>query len=100
MADDQAMLRVEVAYAEPGEVWSRKLRLPAGATVRQAVDASGLSQERPDVSAGDEDLGVFGQRSKPTRLLRDGDRVEIYRPLELDPMEARRRRAGKGNNPG
>ncbi len=93
MAERAMPLQVEVVYVEPGKVWSRRLRLPPGVTVRQAVDASGLSLERPDVDAGDDNLGVFGHRVKPSRRLHDGDRVEIYRALALDPMEARRRRA-------
>jgi hypothetical protein len=69
------------------------VEMAAGATVRDAVDASGLV-----VAAGlDEplDLGVFGRRCAPDTPLRDGDRVEVYRPLSFDPMESRRRRAAK-----
>ncbi|HET7664372.1 MAG TPA: RnfH family protein [Rhodanobacteraceae bacterium] len=93
MAEPADRIRVEVVYAEPGQVWSRTLSLPAGATARQAVDASNLVSERPDVRAADDALGVFGRRVKPGQTLRDGDRVEVYRPLALDPMEARRQRA-------
>lgn len=93
MVERRADIQIEVVHAEPGRVWSRGLRLPDGATVRQAVDASGFAAERPDVSVADDMLGVFGRRVKPEQALRDGDRVEILRPLALDPMEARRRRA-------
>lgn len=97
MAESAECIHVEVVYAEPGQVWSRTLRLSAGATARQAVDASGLVAERPDVRVTDDVLGVFGRRIKPQQALRDGDRVEVYRPLALDPMEARRQRARSGD---
>jgi len=64
------------------------VRLPAGATVRDAVAASGLAV---DWSA----VGIFGRRVAAEAPVSDGDRVEIYRPLVNDPKEARRRRAGK-----
>ena len=92
---DATTIQVQVVYAEPGRVFTRTLRLPAGTTLDQAVVASGLSRERPDVIVAPDCLGVFGQRAEPGRLLRDGDRVEVYRPLQVDPMQARRRRAGK-----
>lgn len=93
MVEDELLLHVEVVYAEPDGVWSRRLRLPQGTTVAAAVDASGFADARPDVQPGDDNLGVFGRRVKAQRILRDGDRVEIYRPLSRDPMEARRQRA-------
>jgi len=96
MAEAGARIHVEVVYAERDRVWSRALMLPDGATVATAVADSGLAAERPDVRLGDDCLGVFGRRVKPDRVLRDGDRVEVYRPLLLDPMEARRRRADAG----
>lgn len=93
MGDPHSRIRVDVVYAEPGRVWSRALTLAEGATVADAVSRSGLATERPDVRVADDCLGVFGRRVKPAHVLRDGDRVEVYRPLTLDPMEARRRRA-------
>lgn len=93
MAERDGRIRVEVVYAERSGVWSRPLVLTDGATVATAVADSDFAAERPDVRVGDDCLGVFGRRVKPDHVLRDGDRVEIYRPLLLDPMEARRRRA-------
>lgn len=93
MAESPTRIHIEVVYAEPGRVWSRDVSLPTGATAMQAVDASGLAAERPEVRVADDVLGVFGRRVKPQQTLRDGDRVEVYRPLALDPMEARRQRA-------
>jgi putative ubiquitin-RnfH superfamily antitoxin RatB of RatAB toxin-antitoxin module len=86
-------LQVEVAYALADRQWLRIVDLVEGASVGEAVEASGLAAEIG--LAGPLDLGVSGRRCAPDSLLRDGDRVEIYRPLSFDPMESRRRRAAK-----
>ncbi|HEX7339550.1 MAG TPA: RnfH family protein [Rhodanobacteraceae bacterium] len=88
---------IEVVYARTGHVWSCRLHVPAGTTVLAAVERSRLAFELPEVHVDADCLGVFGRRVRPDHLLRDGDRVEIYRPLTLDPMEARRRRASRNN---
>ena len=80
-----ARLRVEVVQALPGRHACVTLSLPAGATVQDAVSASGFG--------GEGKYGVFGKPRRPEEPLADGDRVEIYRPLAIDPKEARRRRA-------
>jgi putative ubiquitin-RnfH superfamily antitoxin RatB of RatAB toxin-antitoxin module len=85
-------IRVEVACAEPDRAFLRAVTLPAGATVADAVAASGLAAAWPGVAIADDRLGVFGRRVVPRQVLHDGDRVEVYRPLLLDPKEARRRR--------
>jgi uncharacterized protein len=68
-------------------------QLPAGSTVIQAVKQSGILQELPEVDFDPSRLGIFSRRVAPDDVLQDGDRVEIYRPLTLDPKDARRRRA-------
>lgn len=87
-------IAVEVVYAEPGRAFRRRLRLPAGATAAQAIEASGLPAAFPALAIDPGRLGVFARRVAPDTPLRDGDRVEVYRPLRVDPKEARRRRAG------
>ena len=77
-------LRVEVVHARPERADVVELRLPDGATVRDALAAAGMSGNQ---------VGIFGKRVALDARLADGDRVEIYRPLKLDPKEARRRRA-------
>lgn len=84
-------IRVEVVYAEVGAVDAVIVRLPAGASAADAVEASGIAIRHPGIDAGC--LGVFGRRVAPATRLADGDRVEIYRRLLLDPKEARRARA-------
>ena len=80
-------LHVEVVRAWPRRHEAVHLQLASGATVADAVHASGLPQ---DGVAG---CAVFGELAAPTRLLRDGDRVELLEALRIDPKEARRRRA-------
>ncbi len=85
-------IRVEVVYAGAQAV-RRTLRLPAGSTALQAVEASGVLAQLPAGAFDPQRLGIFAQRVPPQQVLHDGDRVEIYRPLALDPMQSRRRRA-------
>jgi putative ubiquitin-RnfH superfamily antitoxin RatB of RatAB toxin-antitoxin module len=88
----EAEIVVEVVYAGETHI-SRKLRLPAGSTALQAVEASGLAELVPAGAFDPQRLGIFARRVSPDQVLRSGDRVEIYRPLLLDPMTARRQRA-------
>lgn len=90
---DAPRIRVSVVYAEPGAVFDVALALPTGATVADAISRSGIREQRPTVAIRADRLGVFARKVALDTLLRDGDRVEIYRPLKLDPKEARRRRA-------
>jgi len=78
-------MRVEVIYALRARQRVRRLELPKGATVRDALRAARLPVGRA--------AGIFGRVAEPGARLRDGDRVEIYRALRADPKEARRRRA-------
>ena len=90
------MLNVEVVYALPNkqEIIARKL--PAGTTVRQAIEASGLLLKYPEIDLAKNKLGVFAKLTKLDAVLRDQDRVEIYRPLIADPKEVRKQRAAEG----
>jgi uncharacterized protein len=88
-------LRVTVACALPECAFLREVELAAGARVVDAIDASGLRRAWPEVEIAADRVGVFARRVRLDALLRDGDRVEIYRALRIDPKEARRRRAKK-----
>lgn len=92
---DATGLGISVVYAEADRVFEVALRLPAGATVADAIEASGLREARPDIEIRADRLGIFSRKTTFETPLRDGDRVEIYRPLRIDPKEARRRRAEK-----
>ncbi len=89
-------IAVEVVYARPHKVDLIRLSLPKGCTLRQAVEASGLSQKHNDIDIENGRFGIFGKITKPDLVLRDRDRVEIYRSLIADPKEVRRRRAEEG----
>ena len=90
---DATMLKVQVCYALPDDSFVANLLLPAGATLEQAVQVSGVLQRHPAIDLGTQKLGIFGKVKPADTVLRDGDRVEIYRPLQADPKETRRRRA-------
>jgi putative ubiquitin-RnfH superfamily antitoxin RatB of RatAB toxin-antitoxin module len=90
---DAGLIRVQVCYALPQDSFSTDLSLPEGATLAQAVRESGVLQRYPEIDLNMQKLGIFGKIKPDDTLLRDGDRVEIYRPLQADPMETRRRRA-------
>ncbi len=90
-------IRVEVVYAEAQLQFLREIELAAGSTVEDAVRASGISALVPAASAPAA-FGVFGSIVAPDFVLRDGDRVELYRRLKIDPKEARRKRVLKQEN--
>ena len=91
------MLSIEVVYALPDRCWRVPLRLPEGATVADALAAADLPARIPGVEVDPEGLAIFGQPATPEARLHDGDRVEVLRPLQVDPKQARRRRAsGEG----
>jgi len=86
-------LRIEVVYAQPQRQRVVVLDLPMDSTAREAAMRSGLDSWFTDVNLAQAPLGIFGERVDDDHRLVDGDRVELYRPLQIDPMDARRRRA-------
>ncbi len=88
-----ARIRVQVVHALPQRHWLCELELPAGSTVADAIEASGLPGKIDGLQVDPLQLGIFGRLVKLEDVLHSGDRVEIYRPLLCDPKEVRRRRA-------
>ena len=87
------MLEIEVAYTLPHRQFLRRLKVPSGSTVREAIVQSGVLSKFPEIDLESVKVGIF---SRPVGLgdpLNSGDRVEIYRPLILSPTDARRLRA-------
>ena len=84
---------VEVVFAAPDAQSLRELRVPEGATAADAIEASKIQERFPAYQLSDLPIGVWGRAVSRDTVLRAGDRVEIYRQLEIDPMEARRIRA-------
>lgn len=89
-------LNIEVVYAEPHRQALVEINVPEGSTVAEAIASSGLAEQFPDVNFANAEFGVWGQHVDAARVLQDGDRVEIYRPLVMDPRDARRRLATLG----
>jgi putative ubiquitin-RnfH superfamily antitoxin RatB of RatAB toxin-antitoxin module len=91
---------VEVVYATPSRQEVIGLTVPPGASVEQAIRESGLLEIFPEIDLARNRVGIFGEIAGLRDPVRDGDRVEIYRPLRADPKEARRRRAARRAKPG
>lgn len=87
---------VEVVYALPDRQDLVSLSLPAGATLQRAIEESGLLQQYPGIDLASGVFGIYARISKLETVLRNGDRVEIYRPLMADPKAVRRQRAAAG----
>lgn len=93
VSDSVAHVKVEVVHASsPARIWRRVVHVPEGATVRDAIRASGVLEQFPELEGSLPPVGIFGRLSSPEQSVQPGDRVELYRPLVFDPMESRRRR--------
>jgi uncharacterized protein len=99
MSDNKSLIEIEVAYAKPEEQVIVTINIPLGTTIGQAVRLSGLLERFPEISRTDLMAGIFGIVCTPDQAVKQGDRVEIYRPLLHDPKEARRLRALKNRAP-
>ncbi|MCY1263271.1 Protein RnfH [compost metagenome] len=90
-------IAVEVVYALPDRQRLLRLTVPYGTSVRQAVVASGIAREFPEIDVQHCPLGIFGKAvaAPEQRVLEEGERVEIYRPLIADPKEVRKQRAAR-----
>lgn len=87
------MIRVEVVYALPERQFLVQLSLPQGCTALDAVKASGVCAAHAELDMSTLRLGIFSRPITAETLLRERDRVEIYRPLIADPKASRRQRA-------
>ena len=86
---------VEVAYAMPGEQVIISIKVPTKFNVKQAIEKSGIQKKFPSIDLSKNKVGIFGKKTTLDQPLNDRDRIEIYRPLILDPKEMRRKRASK-----
>lgn len=98
------IIRVEVAYAEADRQLVVGVELPAGSSLHDAIAASNIAAEFPALEIHPDRVGVFGQKASLEQTLADGDRVELYRPLLIEPKQARRLKAAAqqlaGEDPG
>ena len=86
---------VEVAYALPEEQVIISIKVPTIFNVQQAIEKSGIQKKFPSIDLSKNKVGIFGKKTTLDQTLNDRDRIEIYRPLILDPKEMRRKRAAK-----
>jgi putative ubiquitin-RnfH superfamily antitoxin RatB of RatAB toxin-antitoxin module len=96
MASAKPILRVEVAYATQEEQVVVPLEMEPGTTLEGAIRHSGLLRRFKEIDLAKNQVGVFGKLGRLNSSLREGDRVEIYRPLIADPKQVRRQRATAG----
>ncbi|HIM58946.1 MAG TPA: RnfH family protein [Gammaproteobacteria bacterium] len=87
---------VEVAYALEKKQTLLELEVDKGTTLKQAIDLSGIIDIYPQIDLSKDKTGIFGKIAKLDTILREKDRVEIYRPLIADPKQVRKERAAKG----
>ena len=85
--------KISVCYATPDDVFLTTLEVRQGTTIAGAIEASGVLTRFPEIDLARNKVGLFGKLKPKDTIVRDGDRIEIYRPLQADPMESRRRRA-------
>lgn len=86
-------LHVEVVYAGSDRQILRKVEIARGATVMDAIQAADIERDLSDGMLDPARIGIFGRLVSPQTVLCEGDRVELYRALKVDPKESRRRRA-------
>jgi putative ubiquitin-RnfH superfamily antitoxin RatB of RatAB toxin-antitoxin module len=95
MATDKERLKVEVVFATPVEQVRLEMEIEPGTTVGEAIARSGIESRCPGLRTSTAPVGIFGKRARRDTLLKDGDRVEIYRSLVADPKVMRRQRMRK-----
>ncbi len=88
------LIKVELVYIN-SEQFVFNMEIPIGSNIYQAIIRSGVLEKCPEIDTLKNRVGVFNELASLETILHDGDRVEIYRPLQVDPKEARRRRAAK-----
>jgi putative ubiquitin-RnfH superfamily antitoxin RatB of RatAB toxin-antitoxin module len=95
-----ALINIEVAYALPTKQVLIDVAIADGATVEQAIEVSNILSQFPSIDLKKTKVGIWSRVVRLTETLKDGDRIEIYRPLIADPKEIRKRRAEKAKDEG
>jgi len=89
------MLAISVCYASDRQEWLRALQVEQGTTIGAAIERSGVLEAFPDINLTTQAVGIYAKKKTLDTVLRERDRIEIYRPLVADPKDSRRRRAAK-----
>jgi putative ubiquitin-RnfH superfamily antitoxin RatB of RatAB toxin-antitoxin module len=95
MVSEAAEVQVYVAYATPQDEFIHPMRVLPGTTIGQAIEGSGVLARYPDINLVTQPVGIYGKKKTLDTVLRERDRIEIYRALVADPKDSRRRRAAK-----
>ena len=99
-ADMPAMVHVSICYARPDVLFLKDVDVPAGTTVLAAIQSSGLTEACREVDPTTLRVGIYGKLKTLDTVVREGDRVEVYRALTADPKTARRKRVQKTRRSG
>lgn len=91
MADE--LIDVEVAYATEQQQVVIQIQTCNPTSILEAIQASGLLSRFPEINLNSQKTGIFGQLAELSQTVHHGDRIEIYRPLKINPMDARRQKA-------
>ena len=89
------MLGISVCYASDKVEWLHPMQVEAGTTIGEAIERSGVLEAFPDINLTTQPVGIYAKKKALGTVLRERDRIEIYRPLVADPKESRRKRAAK-----
>lgn len=98
-ADKNASIRIEVVFALPERYWTVRLELASGSTVLEALSAACLPSLDERIAIDPSRLAIFSRPVSLSTVLRDGDRLEVLRPLTADPKQSRRTRALEPRSP-
>lgn len=91
-------MQVGIAYSEPGQQIWMNIEVPEGATVKDAIEKSGVLKMFPAIDLETQKVGVFSKLVKLDAAVRAGDRIEIYRPITCDPLTVPRKDGGDGDD--
>ncbi|WP_137174205.1 RnfH family protein [Massilia sp. HP4] len=89
------MLAVSVCYAIDKHEWLRPMQVEQGTTIGEAIERSGVLEAFPDINLATQAVGIYAKKKTLDTVLRERDRIEIYRPLVADPKDSRRKRAAR-----
>ena len=88
-------INIEIAYALPDRYYLKSSKVDEGTMIQTAILQSGILQQFTEIDLRENKVGIYSRPAKLTDQLKDGDRIEIYRPLLADPKEIRRKRAAE-----
>ena len=94
----EGRIRVQLCYARPDRQVLEELSVDVGTTLESAIRGSGILERAPEIDLASWRIGIYGKLKPLDTVLRERDRIEIYRPLIADPKDARRRRAQASDN--